>query len=84
MTPALPQHAILIAAQPAAYEVLAGMLGELFEPDLYKFAVEQNLEGIVSKRADSAYKAGRSPRWVKVKTPAGIAREQDRFEHLRR
>src|SRR5688572_22955678 len=31
MTPAIPQHAILIAAQPVAYEILAGMLGELFE-----------------------------------------------------
>jgi PleD family two-component response regulator len=31
MSPAIPQHAILIAAQPVAYEILAGMLGELFE-----------------------------------------------------
>ena len=26
------------------------------------------LEGIVSKRADSAYKAGRSKMWLKIKT----------------
>jgi CheY-like chemotaxis protein len=31
MTPAISQPAILIAAQPVAYEILAGMLGELFE-----------------------------------------------------
>jgi CheY-like chemotaxis protein len=31
MTAAIPQHAILIAAQPVAYEILAGMLGELYE-----------------------------------------------------
>jgi ATP-dependent DNA ligase len=28
------------------------------------------LEGIVSKRKDSAYRSGRSPDWLKMKNPA--------------
>jgi ATP-dependent DNA ligase len=29
------------------------------------------LEGIVSKRKDSAYRSGRSPDWLKMKNSAG-------------
>lgn len=32
-------------------------------------AIEQGLEGIVAKRADSRYTAGRTPDWVKIETP---------------
>jgi ATP-dependent DNA ligase len=39
------------------------------------------LEGIVAKRASSAYSAGRSRHWLKVKTAAGRAREAKRMEH---
>jgi bifunctional non-homologous end joining protein LigD len=31
------------------------------------------LEGIVSKRKDSAYRSGRSPDWLKMKNPACAA-----------
>jgi len=31
------------------------------------------LEGIVSKRKDSAYRSGRSPGWLKMKNPAAPA-----------
>jgi bifunctional non-homologous end joining protein LigD len=31
------------------------------------------LEGIVSKRKDSAYRSGRSPDWLKMKNPAAPA-----------
>ncbi len=41
------------------------------------------LEGIVAKRADSPYVAGRSRHWVKVKTAAGRAMEDRRLRHLK-
>jgi len=36
-------------------------------PDLFRQACKFGLEGIVSKRRESRYRAGRSPDWVKVK-----------------
>jgi ATP-dependent DNA ligase len=51
---------------------------------LYAQAVAHELEGIVAKRADSRYKAGRTADWIKIKTPVGKAREGNRMEHLRR
>ncbi len=36
-------------------------------PDLFRAACDMGLEGLVSKRADRPYRAGRSPDWVKVK-----------------
>jgi ATP-dependent DNA ligase len=37
------------------------------------------LEGIVSKRKDSAYRSGRSPDWLKMKNPTApaVKREED-------
>jgi bifunctional non-homologous end joining protein LigD len=36
-------------------------------PDLFRAACNMGLEGLVSKRQDRPYRAGRSPYWVKVK-----------------
>jgi bifunctional non-homologous end joining protein LigD len=36
-------------------------------PELFSHACLMGLEGLVSKRADSRYRSGRSPDWVKVK-----------------
>ena len=36
-------------------------------PDLFLAACDMGLEGMVSKRADRPYRAGRSKDWVKVK-----------------
>jgi ATP-dependent DNA ligase len=36
-------------------------------PDLFQQACKFGLEGLVSKRRDRPYRAGRSPDWVKVK-----------------
>jgi bifunctional non-homologous end joining protein LigD len=36
-------------------------------PDLFRAACQMGLEGMVSKRRDSTYCAGRSPNWIKVK-----------------
>lgn len=46
--------------------------------ELWQLAVELELEGIVAKRADSRYRAGRSTMWQKVKTDAGEEREGKR------
>ena len=50
-------------------------------PDLFRHACLMGLEGLVSKRRDSVYRAGRSPHWVKVKNrqhPA-FSRVMDQF-----
>ena len=50
-------------------------------PDLFRQACKFGLEGLVSKRRDRPYRAGRSPHWVKVKNPASPAmnRAKDAF-----
>ena len=50
-------------------------------PDLFKAACDMGLEGLVSKRADRPYRAGRSKDWVKIKNRKHPAyrRVQDRF-----
>jgi bifunctional non-homologous end joining protein LigD len=50
-------------------------------PDLFRHACMLGLEGLVSKHRDRAYRAGRSPHWVKVKNPASPAmnRAKDPF-----
>ncbi len=35
---------------------------------LYQQVLKLGLEGIIAKRADSTYRAGRSPHWIKVRT----------------
>ena len=42
-------------------------------PDLFRAACNMGLEGLVSKRRDRPYRAGRSPYWVKVKNPTSPA-----------
>lgn len=36
-------------------------------PDLFRAACSMGLEGLVSKRRDRPYLAGRSPNWIKTK-----------------
>jgi bifunctional non-homologous end joining protein LigD len=42
-------------------------------PDLFKAACDMMLEGLVSKRRNSPYRAGPSQDWIKVKNPASPA-----------
>ena len=42
-------------------------------PDLFRAACNMGLEGLVSKRRDRPYRAGRSPNWIKVKNPKSAA-----------
>jgi bifunctional non-homologous end joining protein LigD len=50
-------------------------------PDLFRKACEFRLEGLVSKRRDRAYRAGRCAHWIKVKNPKhpAMARVKDSF-----
>jgi bifunctional non-homologous end joining protein LigD len=48
-------------------------------PALYTFALDMQLEGIMAKRPESLYRPGRSRDWLKIKTPIGQKREQERF-----
>jgi bifunctional non-homologous end joining protein LigD len=40
---------------------------------VFRHACKLGLQGIVSKRKDSAYRSGRSPDWLKMKNPAAPA-----------
>ncbi|MDB5570521.1 MAG: ligase [Hyphomicrobiales bacterium] len=57
------QKALARASGPIAYaeHVVGG------GPEFFRQAVEGGAEGIVSKRADSPYRSGRTPAWAKVK-----------------
>ena len=50
---------------------------------LYDQVDKLEVEGIVAKRSDSTYVAGRSKDWLKIKTPAGRAMEDHRLRHLK-
>jgi bifunctional non-homologous end joining protein LigD len=45
-------------------------------PDLFRHACLMGLEGLVSKRAGSRYRGGRSPDWVKIKNRQHPAMER--------
>ena len=50
-------------------------------PDLFRAACRMGLEGLVSKRADRPYRGGRSPHWIKRKSPShhGFNRVKESF-----
>jgi ATP-dependent DNA ligase len=45
-------------------------------PELFRHACMMGLEGLVSKRSDRPYRAGRSKDWVKVKNRTHPAMER--------
>src|SRR5687768_6327482 len=45
---------------------------------LFQAAAELRVKGIVAKRADSAYRRGRTSDWVKIKAAAGRAIDEAR------
>ena len=82
----LPLHlrktnlARLLARQPEGIFVSDLEQGEI-GADLFRAACNFGLEGLVSKRRDRPYRAGRSPDWIKVKNrkhPA-MSRVMDTF-----
>jgi bifunctional non-homologous end joining protein LigD len=56
----------LLALRPEGIFVNPFERGEI-GPDLFRAACQLGLEGLVSKRRDRPYQAGRSKHWVKVK-----------------
>jgi bifunctional non-homologous end joining protein LigD len=48
-------------------------------PTVFAHACKMGLEGIVSKRKDSAYRSGRSPDWLKMKNAdaRAVKREEE-------
>ena len=56
----------LLARRPDGIFVAPFEAGEI-GPDLFRAACDMGLEGLVSKRRDRPYQAGRSKHWVKVK-----------------
>jgi hypothetical protein len=49
-------------------------------PTVFAHACKLGLEGIVSKRKDSAYRSGRSPDWLKMKNSDAPAVKRDEEE----
>jgi bifunctional non-homologous end joining protein LigD len=56
-------HRVLPAAGPLKYSEHIPENGEA----LYQHVLDIGLEGIIAKKADSPYRAGRSPHWIKVR-----------------
>jgi len=53
-------------------------------PTVFAHACKMGLEGIVSKRKDSAYRSGRSPDWLKMKNPDAPAVTREAEENWAR
>jgi len=51
---------------------------------VFRHACKMGLEGIVSKRKDSLYRSGRSPDWLKMKTPTCAAVKREAEEDWRK
>jgi bifunctional non-homologous end joining protein LigD len=58
----------LLRGRPDGMFVAQFEQGEI-GPGLFRQACKLGLEGLVSKHRDRAYRAGRSPNWIKVKNP---------------
>jgi bifunctional non-homologous end joining protein LigD len=50
-------------------------------PQIFRHACKLGCEGIVSKRADSPYRSGRSRDWIKTKSPAAVEAQKVRSEN---
>ena len=55
-----------LARRPGGIFVNPFERGEI-GPDLFRAACQMGLEGLVSKRRDRPYQAGRSKHWIKIK-----------------
>jgi bifunctional non-homologous end joining protein LigD len=67
----------LLARRPNGIFVAPFEQGEI-GPDLFRAACDLGLEGLVSKRGDRPYRAGRSADWIKVKNRTHPAMERVR------
>jgi bifunctional non-homologous end joining protein LigD len=62
----------LLARGPSAIQFSEAIEGD--GPAVFRHACAIGLEGIVSKRKDSAYRSGRSDKWLKVKNAVFMRR----------
>ncbi|ULK98827.1 RNA ligase family protein [Bradyrhizobium sp. I71] len=71
----------LLRGRPEGVFVAPFEAGEI-GPDLFRAAVRMGLEGLVSKRRDRRYDAGRSKDWIKIKnrTHPAMTRVADAFK----
>ena len=65
----------LLSRRPDGIFIAPFEQGEI-GPDLFRAACNMGLEGLVSKRVDRPYRAGRCPDWVKVKNRKHPATER--------
>ena len=65
----------LLARRPEGIFINPFERGEI-GPDLFEAACKMGLEGLVSKRRDRPYQAGRSKHWIKVKNRAHPAMDR--------
>jgi bifunctional non-homologous end joining protein LigD len=68
----------LLAGRPERIFVNPFKRGEI-GPDLFRSACQMGLEGLVSKRRDRPYEAGRSKHWIKVKNRSHPATDRELF-----
>lgn len=68
----------LLARRPDGIFVAPFEQGEI-GPDLFRKACEFGLEGLVSKRRDRTYQAGRSKHWVKNRRHPAMDRVMESF-----
>lgn len=70
----------LLARRPDGIFVAPFEQGEI-GPELFRAACNMNLEGLISKHRERAYRVGRCDHWIKVKNPNHPAyrRVQDQF-----
>jgi bifunctional non-homologous end joining protein LigD len=73
----------LLARRPDRIFISPFEQGEI-GPDLFRAACNMGLEGMVSKRRDRAYRAGRCDHWVKLKNPGHSAMHRVERAHERR
>ena len=66
-------------------QLVYGCLPSLSDGEtVFRHACKMGLEGIVSKRKDSAYRSGRSPDWLKMKNPDAQAVKREAEEDWRK
>ena len=79
--PLVERKAMLAKLVAAVSDVHLQFSGEFSDPiKLLATCQKMNLEGIVSKRRESAYRSGPTRDWLKIKTATWRAANRDRWE----
>jgi bifunctional non-homologous end joining protein LigD len=76
--PLLERKAALLGIMPGNRRIRYARHMAGSSRELWQMANELALEGIVAKDAQSIYTAGRTTRWLKIKTAVGTERERSR------